>query len=213
MPFAAEDIYQRIQNGNLKIENYNAKLKNIKSVHLEDWLSELRTKDKGLKILQDMAEVRRIVSLGLEARAKAGIKVRQPLAMFRIVNQQSTISDEQLIELIKNEVNVKEVLFDVGATSANEAELDTVITEELKKEGQMRELVRGIQDLRKKAELTPSDSIVLTISTTLEGEGLVGLFEEQIKKIVLAKDVVFAEETEGAEIKVDDILFSVSIGK
>ena len=27
MPFAAEDIYQRIQNGNLKIENYNAKLK------------------------------------------------------------------------------------------------------------------------------------------------------------------------------------------
>ena len=54
-----------------------------------------------------MAEVRRIVSLGLEARAKAGIKVRQPLAMFRIVNQQSTISDEQLIELIKNEVNVK----------------------------------------------------------------------------------------------------------
>ena len=135
MPFAAEDIYQRIQNGNLKIENYNAKLKNIKSVHLEDWLSELRTKDKGLKILQDMAEVRRIVSLGLEARAKAGIKVRQPLAMFRIVNQQSTISDEQLIELIKNEVNVKEVLFDVGATSANEAELDTVITEELKKKG------------------------------------------------------------------------------
>lgn len=54
---------------------------------------------------------------------------------------------------------------------------------------------------------------MLTISTTLEGEGLVGLFEEQIKKIVLAKDVVFAEETEGAEIKVDDILFSVSIGK
>ena len=38
----------------------------------------------------------------------------------------------------------------------NEVELDTNITDELKKEGQFREIVRFIQDIRKKQNFIPS---------------------------------------------------------
>ena len=43
----------------------------------------------------------------------------------------------------------KKVIFD-EKISDNEVELDTEITPELKEEGELRELIRGLQDLRKK---------------------------------------------------------------
>ena len=80
-----------------------------------------------------MEEVRKIVSLGLEARAKAGIKVRQPLKKFRIKNLKLK-NNEDLIKLIKDELNVKEVVFD-DKILLGEVDLDTKITPELKEEG------------------------------------------------------------------------------
>jgi len=68
MPFLAEQVYQAIGGKE-------------KSVHLESWTSNesfVLTKDEE-EILKDMTEVRGVVSLALEARVKAGIKVRQPL--------------------------------------------------------------------------------------------------------------------------------------
>ena len=95
-----------------------------------------------------MKKVRRVVSLGLEERAKAGIKVRQPLNKLKVKSEK--LKDEYII-LIKDEVNVKEVSFE--EKTANEVELDTEITPELKEEGDLREIIRQIQDLRKKEGL------------------------------------------------------------
>jgi len=39
------------------------------------------------RAIEDMNEIRKIVSLGLEARAKAGIKVRQPLQSLKVKSQ------------------------------------------------------------------------------------------------------------------------------
>ena len=95
-----------------------------------------------------MDEVRRIVSLGLEVRASAGIKVRQPLASLKIKNQKSKIkSNEEFLKLIKEELNVKDVIFDDKIS--NEVELDKEISPKLKEEGDLRDLIRGLQDLRK----------------------------------------------------------------
>lgn len=82
------------------------------SVHLEDWPKT----DKKLinaKLNGEMHTVRTIVSLALALRAKANIKVRQPLHKIQIALPRSI--PKKLIEdygdVIKEEINVKEILF------------------------------------------------------------------------------------------------------
>ena len=56
-------------------------------------------------------------------------------------------------------MNVKEIIFDKKIEK--EIELDTIITPELKKEGQIREIIRQIQDMRKKAGLKPNQKVIV----------------------------------------------------
>jgi len=151
MPFFAEQMYQ-----DLKIKNMP------ESVHLCDWPKLDKNKiDDNLE--EKMDEVRSIVNLALAERIIKGIKVRQPLATLKIKNIKSKIqNNDNLLDLIKDEVNVKEIIFDGNIN--NEVELDTNITEELKGEGLIRELIRHLQDMRKSLGLKPSDRISIFIS-------------------------------------------------
>ena len=128
-----------------------------KSVHMEDWPSAGKVDEK---VLKEMEEVRKIVSLGLEARAKANIKVRQPLQTLKVRNFKLEIHSG-LRALIQDEVNVKEVATDAAIQS--DVELDTTITAALKEEGQFRELSRTVQEMRKSLRLLPSDAAVLEV--------------------------------------------------
>ena len=189
-PFAAEDIWQSLKNP-----------ADIESVHLAAWPKSHETHDE---ILVEMKQVREIVTSGLEARQKAGIKVRQPLQKIDIVSFKGV---EDYIEIIKDELNVKDVLLEA---TGSDITLDTHITLELRAEGQYRELVRAIQDMRKKQGLSPSDVIELQIETNVEGQDLVNLFKEDLLKTVGAKDVKIMAN-EGTEIKIDELSFVVSI--
>jgi isoleucyl-tRNA synthetase len=193
-PFSAEDIYLKLRNEN-----------NKESVHLENW-PEVNKVDSIL--VNNMEEVRKIVSLGLEARQKAGLKVRQPLASLKL-KLEIKLSDEYL-ELIKDEVNIKEVIFDDKIEG--EVLLDVNITPELKIEGDYRELVRAIQDLRKKEELISSDVVVLDIETNTEGQDLINKFKEDLVKTINAKEINFSS-VEGEEVKVNDLVFKIKIIK
>lgn len=198
MPFVAEDVYRRI-NGERE------------SVHLENWLipSTAEGVDES-DILDQMKEIRRIASLGLEIRDKAGIKVRQPLATLKIKTQKvKDERNEQLTDLIKDEVNVKEVIF-IDDTE-NEVELDTNITEELKKEGILRDLVRAVQDLRKKAGLKARESATLNISTGKDGEALVKSFESELKSATSMSEIIFGDFDAGEKIDLDGVLFNIKI--
>ena len=127
------------------------------SVHLTDF----PTVDTALldePLVSAMDEVRRLATLGLAARAEAKIKVRQPLQKIKIKNEKIKIM-ESLRDILKDEVNVKEIVFD--ATIANEVELDTVITPELREEGMLRELVRMVQELRQTANYKPGELAML----------------------------------------------------
>jgi isoleucyl-tRNA synthetase len=201
MPFYAEELYQ-------KVKSFDGK----ESVHLASWpvINKL-SKDED-RILVDMTEVRKIVSFGLEARSKSLIKVRQPLLKLKVKEVKfDTENLPQYFELIKDEVNVKEVVSD--NTLTEEVELDLNITAELKEEGNVRELIRAIQELRKTEKLNPSDSVSLKIKTEQKGRDLVKKFEVEIKKTTLLKSVLF-EEIEGATIvKVDDLTFELRINK
>ncbi|MDE2399420.1 MAG: class I tRNA ligase family protein [Patescibacteria group bacterium] len=200
-PFTAEDIWLKLKNDT-----------DPESVHLAKWPKKpFRLFSFGRpKVLEKMETVRNIVTLGLEARQKAGIKVRQPLNHLWVVAEGLS---GQYIEIIKNELNIKNVIFllkiKVGITKVT---LDTEITEDLKQEGDYRELVRGLQDMRKKEGLTPSDVVVLTFETSKVGKKLIQKFEPDMKKTVLVSKIEFAENA-GQEIKIDELVFKVKIDK
>lgn len=83
------------------------------SVHLQDW----PTPDRALidtALNRKMSTIRQIASLGLAVRAKAQIKVRQPLSKVSIRTDQSLTEGD--LALIADELNVKsvEVMDEVG---------------------------------------------------------------------------------------------------
>ncbi|MDP6387944.1 MAG: isoleucine--tRNA ligase [Candidatus Pacebacteria bacterium] len=199
-PFIAEQVYQKIKGADGK-----------ESVHLEIWPLEIKVESEKLKVLEEMEKVRKIASLGLEARSNAGIKVRQPLTMLRIANKESGIKNqEQLLQLIKDEINVKEIIFDENIE--NEVKLDTDLTQELKDEGDVRELTRAIQNARKVMKLTPQDSINIDIETDDRGKEFIEKFAETIKRATLAKEINFTE-IEEEEIKIEPYSFKFKIMK
>jgi len=84
------------------------------SVHLEDWPAPDRAAaDPALSAA--MAEVRRLVGLGRQARTEARVKVRQPLARALItVPDQARAGVAGLLDLVAAELNVKQVGFAEG---------------------------------------------------------------------------------------------------
>jgi isoleucyl-tRNA synthetase len=200
-PFTAEDIWLKLRNEN-----------DTESVHLAEWpKKKLQIFWFGVsKTLGDMEVVRSIVTLGLEARQKAGIKVRQPLKQLEIIARK--LSDKHL-KIIKDELNIKDISYilkiKIGIQKVN---LDTEITPELKGEGNYRELVRAIQDMRKKMRLTPSDVIFLFVETNDEGKKLIQKFETDLLKTILASKVEF-KQNDGETIKIDELIFKIFVQK
>ena len=130
------------------------------SVHLLDWPEAGEIDAEALK---NMADCREIITEGLALRMAKDdgfgqIKVRQPLASL-------TYSGEQLDEFYENiiaeEVNVKEV------KHGEQIKLDKVLTDELREEGFVRELIRFVQSARKKAGLNVDDRINLSVSAKI----------------------------------------------
>jgi isoleucyl-tRNA synthetase len=204
-PFTAEDIWLKLKNK-----------KDEESVHLASWPYHLtpwplslirRGVGERSRVIKNMELVRKIVSLGLEARQKAGIKVRQPLAELSAKNYQLKV---EFTELIKDELNIKEIKENKNLET--EVFLDTKITLELKEEGDFRELVRAIQDMRKKMGLTPSDVISIVVETNEAGKKLIQKFETDLLKTILASKVEF-KLNEGEEIKIDELIFKIFVQK
>jgi len=106
---------------------------------------------------------------------------------------------------------VKEVVIDNNI--AESVELDTNITAELKEEGNVRELLRAIQELRKTEKLNPSDAVSLRIKTNEKGKELVRKFEAEIKRVTLLKAISFEDIESGTPVKVDDLDFALKISR
>lgn len=195
MPFYAEYLWGRIREESDEI-----------SVHLSKWPE---SGEVDSELLFEMQTVRSLVTLGLEARTQANIKIRQPLQRLTIKSELRAETDS-VLDLIRDEVNVKEVIFDQEQTDL--VLLDTRITPELKMEGDARELIRAIQDMRKEASLKPQDNIKLELQTSPTGKEVISVFGEVIKKTVGASEVVFSAN-DGKEIKAGENSFVVSIYK
>lgn len=158
-----------------------------KSIHHTDWPQAITTLvDDQLETA--MLLIRKVVEKGQLARLEAKVNVRRPLAELTVSATQPPPSDE-LLAVVKEELNIKAISWNqVGeheqpartasdqadsipsgesAESVPEAQelsvaLDTSLTPELEAEGEARELMRSIQQQRKKAGLTRTDTATFT---------------------------------------------------
>lgn len=209
VPFISEEIYQELQS---------EEVKKLESVHLEDWPEA----DKNLineDLNNKMDLVRRVAELGLAIRAENKIKVRQPLAEMRIEDRGWKL-EESLLNLIEDELNVKEVPPSLKLRRARKKlgrnwvvkeenglkiALNTKITPQLKQEGIVREVVRHIQEIRKRAGFKAADSVSIFWHTN--GKELLGIMQKYSKEIAKETRSKLKRETKviemGEEVVID----------
>jgi len=184
-PFISEQLYRdltKITSRSSFATIAEFRLAIPESVHLCDYPKP----DKRLinpRLEKQMREVREITKQALAQRAKIGIKVRQPLNELRIKNHELR-REKELLELIKEEVNVKKVSF------GNKLMLDTKITPELKEEGIVREIIRQIQQMRKDGGLNPRQKIYLRYS----GKEFISSIIEKWKEFIKQETNIFKLE-------------------
>ncbi|KKQ61616.1 MAG: Isoleucine-tRNA ligase, partial [Parcubacteria group bacterium GW2011_GWC1_38_22] len=94
-PFVSEEIYKNLTG---KESVHLADLPTGDRHHVDEFLND------------EMRRIREIVTEGLQLRAQAKMKVRQPLAKVFIKG----IFEDELMEIIKEELNVKEVVVDAA---------------------------------------------------------------------------------------------------
>ena len=141
------------------------------NVHWEDW-PKANKKVRNKKLEVAMGRARGVAAQGLAQRAKAGIKTRQPLALFEVAGS----LPKSLLQVVRQEVNVKEV------RKGAKTKLDTVITPELQHEGMVREVIRYVQEMRKDAGYKPRHRILLRFS----GDKTVAVLFLQNKRTIQA---------------------------
>jgi len=220
VPFIAEEIYRNL------ICSVNQQAP--ESVHLTDFplANEAKIDDR---LDGEVRLAMKIASLGRAARAKAGIKVRQPLAkaIITLTQESKRGTLQKSVADVMDEINVKELEFVKDTLSedmpyyavANDGKywvaVDTRLSPKLKAEGVSREIVRHIQTMRRAAGFDVADHIV----TYYQGEEHIARvmkdFAGYIKQETLSLELTEGLSPEGAynekhRISNSDVLLAVS---
>ena len=173
MPYISEAIYQNLSGNNFSTPT---------SVHHQQW-PQANPQLIDDKLEKDMELVRLVCQLGHAQRQLHQIKIKQPLAKMSVYTQIPQLSP-QFLSLIAEETNVKKVDWQKQDQTDISVSLDLNITEELRQEGEFRDICRQIQLMRKDQGLLPSDKIKL-YSPTWPNQ-----FEQQILKKTNAISIV-----------------------
>ena len=217
VPFMAEELYQNLTRS----VNPGAR----ESVHLTDFpvADEAKIDDR---LNSDVGLAMRISSLGRAARAKVGIKVRQPLgkAVVMVEAEAEKRALERLAAEVIEEINVKQFVvlraeekrgeFPSNMPDyslANDARywvaISTELTPELIAEGVSRELVRHLQNMRRNARFDITDQIVTYYQT--EGPLLrqvMDAFGGYIKQETLSHELIDSLPPDGAYVEKHRVL-------
>jgi isoleucyl-tRNA synthetase len=180
-PFITELLYQ-----NLTEEE---------SVHLTNW-PELNEKFIHKDLEQAMDLARKAAEEGHAKRKVDNIKVKIPIGnlMWTSTNDYSLINNTfpEIWEIVLKELNAKNITINSNITYPNPPIPFT--EEELKKEGELRELIREIQAERKKLNCQVTDKVNITVPEQFGND------VAYIKSKVLAETVKTGEKLEVSAI-------------
>lgn len=201
-PFITEHIYREL------VRHQEGKAK--ESVHLCDY-PKYNSRKISRSLEKRMDAVRIATRSALAQRSKAGIKVRQPLSLL-IIRGEGLRKNDPLIKLIKEEINVKDVKFQ--SDMKDETFLETKLTDELREEGFIREVIRKVQDFRKSNGLTKKDKILIFFSGSSVLNDLVSRWNETLISETMALEVRKTSKIDDPkEVKFDTEIGQVGIKK
>ncbi len=179
-PFIAEEIYKNLTNE--------------ESVHLATW-PESNEKLLDIAIIEKMKVVRLAVELAHSVRKKAGIKLRQPLQAAAIYfrGTANALLNDQLNKLFEEEVNIKQIVVDEAALHMDrnhktewseekenvKVHISLDLNQALLDEGESRDIVRKIQEERKKIGTTMDEKVNVILPEWPKD------FEDEIKRKAL----------------------------
>jgi isoleucyl-tRNA synthetase len=209
-PFVAEAMYQNLAR--------SASADVPESVHLATW-PEADESRVDRRLMEETRTVMRVVSLGRAARSKAGLKVRQPLAVATafVHNAAQVIGLKRLEAQVLDELNVKELsvldtsevfkgrnavehpkdllaLLPEGAVLAEDEAgyavgLDTNISRALADEGLAREFVHRLQSMRKAAGFEISDRVAVSYSESQRLRDVLATHGDYVREETLADEI------------------------
>jgi isoleucyl-tRNA synthetase len=205
-PFIAEEMYQNL----VRVVDKDALL----SVHLTDFpVADQRMINHDLS--ESIRQAMKISSLGRATRAKAGIKVRQPLDVCYVINSPENklvLENEATKQSVLDELNVKFIKlstteglaemakshdFVVDDVSVTSTAMCINISPELLAEGLAREIVHRLQTMRKSAGFEIADYI----TTYYQGDDYLRQvmtdFADYLKQETLSRELIDSKPEEG----------------
>ncbi|MBN2517421.1 MAG: isoleucine--tRNA ligase [Candidatus Altiarchaeota archaeon] len=184
-PFISEYLFRALTGG--------------ESVFLSNWPESKEKPDKELEANMDLAK--ELVELINAARNDAGIKLRWPVEEVVLVTK-----EELKVKDVKGQIemmsNVKEISFSKKEPKGDYVKKEFSVgvlflnkkrSKESIEEGYVRDLIRQMQNMRKKENLKVSEFVVMKVSTDKEFATVVKKFQEEIKESTSASKVEVGE--------------------
>jgi isoleucyl-tRNA synthetase len=207
-PFITEYLYQQL----VVSQNPQA----VESIHLSQYPEYDGEIDE--LVLNQVEQVKVILEQGFKLREVSAIKVRQPLQSLGIEGLELA---DWMKDIIRTEINVKEVV--THNVSDNSIEhlgyilsLDDTITDELREEGLIRELIRNLQITRKNARLSKEQNIKLSIDASEVMVNLIKTHQAIISDPVGVIDWEFKslseqENTQKVKVEQEEFLIYITV--
>jgi isoleucyl-tRNA synthetase len=195
-PFIAEELYR-----NLVLSAFPDA---PESVHLADFPAADESRINK-ELADDNRLAMKVCSMGRAARAKAQLKVRQPLetVYVGVTTEAEGRALERIALLVLDELNVKQLLyesvenvgglassgFSVISETGNNVAISTNITLELEAEGIAREVVHRLQTMRRNAGYEIADHVIVYYDGSASFVQTLSAFADYIRQETLADDM------------------------
>jgi isoleucyl-tRNA synthetase len=218
-PYMAEEFYQKTLAPLMKKSDV------LESVHMEDWpASDKKAIDKDLEAQMEVAK--QIVEAASAARNEAGIKLRWPVGSIVVMSAKKEVADSvkatgsvllSMCNSKKIEVRTKDLKdedkYAKAEFSHGSVLVEKEMGEDLLQESLLRELVRKVQDMRKKAGLSVADRIELQVNADSSTEKFLKSVEKELKKEVGAIGIVFggAGEVNNEKLEFRSVTVGISL--